>query len=163
MAGAKQTPGTKNDGICPSKKRKRTESTLQGGTLMSDEYSQPTNLMKVRTSTCICSLGFQFKLPAPHSSYLRQKVKVKSFSRNRFFATPGTYHTPPSMGFSRHESWSGLPLPSPLQIESTLKWSFTKGSSNDYRFLKSDFVQLKVKYFVLISETVHFKRSTWLT
>ena len=89
MAGAKQTPGTQNDGICPSKKRKRTASVLQGGTLMSDEYSQPTNLMKVRTSTCICSLGFQFKLPAPHSSYLRQKWSP--FSCNRFFATPRTY------------------------------------------------------------------------
>ena len=80
------------------------------------------------------------------------------FSRFRLCATPWTaaHQAPPPVGFSRQESWSGLPLPSPLQIESTLKWSFTKGSSNDYRFLKSDFVQLKVKYFVLISETVHF-------
>ena len=33
------------------------------------------------------------------------------FSRVRFFATPWTvaYDAPPSMGFSRHEYWSGLP------------------------------------------------------
>ena len=41
--------------------------------------------------------------------------KVKSLSRVRLFATPWTvaHHTPPSMGFSRQESWSGLPFPSP--------------------------------------------------
>ena len=43
------------------------------------------------------------------------KVKVKSLSRVRLFATPGTiaYQAPPSMGFSRQECWSGLPFPSP--------------------------------------------------
>ena len=42
------------------------------------------------------------------------KVKVKSLSRVRLFATPWTaaYQAPPSMGFSRQEYWSGLPLPS---------------------------------------------------
>ena len=43
------------------------------------------------------------------------KVKVKSLSRVRLFAIPWTvsYQVPPSMGFSRQEYWSGLPLPSP--------------------------------------------------
>ena len=43
------------------------------------------------------------------------KVKVKSLSRVRLFATPWTvaYETPPSMEFSRQENWSGLPFPSP--------------------------------------------------
>ena len=42
-------------------------------------------------------------------------MKVKSLSRVRLFATPWTaaYQAPPSMGFSRQEYWSGLPLPSP--------------------------------------------------
>ena len=42
-------------------------------------------------------------------------VKVKSLSRVRLFATPWTvaYQAPPSMGFSRQEYWSGVPLPSP--------------------------------------------------
>ena len=43
------------------------------------------------------------------------KVKVKSLSRVWLFATPWTvvYQAPPSMGFSRQEYWSGVPLPSP--------------------------------------------------
>ena len=40
---------------------------------------------------------------------------MKSLSRVRLFATPWTiaHQTPPSMGFSRQEYWSGLPFPSP--------------------------------------------------
>ena len=40
--------------------------------------------------------------------------EVKSLSRVRLFATPWTvaYQTPPSMGFSRQEYWSGVPFPS---------------------------------------------------
>ena len=40
------------------------------------------------------------------------KVKVKSCSRVQLFATPWTaaYQAPPSMGFSRQEYWSGVPL-----------------------------------------------------
>ena len=43
------------------------------------------------------------------------KLKVKSISRVRLLATPWTaaYQVPPSMGFSRQEYWSGVPLPSP--------------------------------------------------
>ena len=46
------------------------------------------------------------------------KVKVKSLSRVRPSATPWTaaYQAPPSMGFSRQEYWSGVPLPSPNHI-----------------------------------------------
>ena len=42
-------------------------------------------------------------------------TKVKSLSRVRLFAAPWTAasQAPPSMGFSRQEYWSGLPLPSP--------------------------------------------------
>ena len=43
------------------------------------------------------------------------KLKVKSLSRVRPLATPWTtaHQAPPSMGFSRQEYWSGVPLPSP--------------------------------------------------
>ena len=46
------------------------------------------------------------------SSAWKWKVKVKSFSRARLLATPWTaaYQAPPSMGFSRQEYWSGVPL-----------------------------------------------------
>ena len=45
-------------------------------------------------------------------------MKVKSLSRARLLATSWTaaYQAPPSMGFSRQEYWSGVPLPSPLQL-----------------------------------------------
>ena len=43
------------------------------------------------------------------------KVKGKSLSRIWLLATPWTaaHQAPPSMGFSRQEYWSGVPLPSP--------------------------------------------------
>ena len=51
--------------------------------------------------------------------FLLQCMKVKSesesLSRVQLCATPWTaaYQAPPSMGFSRQEYWSGVPLPSP--------------------------------------------------
>ena len=49
------------------------------------------------------------------SNAWKWKEKVKSLSRVWLLATPWTagYQAPPSMGFSRQEYWSGLPLPSP--------------------------------------------------
>ena len=49
---------------------------------------------------------------------LKVKVKVKSLSRVRLLATPWTaaHQAPPSMGFSRQEYWSGVPLPSPTML-----------------------------------------------
>jgi len=48
------------------------------------------------------------------SNAWKGKVKVKSLSRVQLLATPFTaaYQAPPSMGFSRQEYWSGVPLPS---------------------------------------------------
>ena len=45
---------------------------------------------------------------------MKVKSKVKSLSCVRLLATPWTaaYQAPPSMGFSRQEYWSGVPLPS---------------------------------------------------
>ena len=50
------------------------------------------------------------------SSAGKWKGKVKSLSRVQLLATPWTaaYQAPPSLGFSRQEYWSGLPLPSPV-------------------------------------------------
>ena len=46
-------------------------------------------------------------------------IKVKSLSRIWLLATPWTaaYQASPSMGFSRQEYWSGVPLPSPNNIK----------------------------------------------
>ena len=49
------------------------------------------------------------------SNAWKWNVKVKSLSHARLLATPWTaaYQAPPSLGFSRQEYWSGMPLPSP--------------------------------------------------
>ena len=48
------------------------------------------------------------------------KVKVKSLSRVRLLATPwaAAHQAPPSMGLSRQEYWSGVPVPSLIYIYS---------------------------------------------
>ena len=49
------------------------------------------------------------------SNAWKWKVKVKSLSHVQLLATSWTaaHQAPPSMGFSRQEYWSGVPLPSP--------------------------------------------------
>ena len=49
------------------------------------------------------------------SNAWKRKVKEKSLSRVWLLATPWTaaHQAPPSMGLSRQEYWSGVPLPSP--------------------------------------------------
>ena len=77
------------------------------------------------------------------SNAWKWKVKVKSLSCVRLLATPWTtaYQAPPSMGFSKQEYWSGVPLPSPppqaatnllstsinifFLLDSTHKWDHT--------------------------------------
>ena len=61
--------------------------------------------------------GFFTIEPLGKSLPMHEK-KVKSLSRVQLFATPWTvaYQAPPSMGFSRQEYWSGLPLPSPEDL-----------------------------------------------
>ena len=53
------------------------------------------------------------------SNVWKWKVKVKSLSHVRLFATPRTaaYQALPPMGFSRQEYWSGVPLPSPTCVQ----------------------------------------------
>ena len=61
--------------------------------------------------SCLSSISWGESVPMV-------KVKVKSLSHVRLFATPWTvaYNAPPSMGFSRQEYWSGLPFPSPEDL-----------------------------------------------
>ena len=51
------------------------------------------------------------------SNAWKWKVKVKSLSRVQLLATAWTaaHQAPLSMGFSRQECWSGVPLPSPRE------------------------------------------------
>ena len=50
---------------------------------------------------------------------------LSRFSHVRLCATPWTAapQAPPSLGFSRQEHWSGLPLPSPKHESEKWKWS----------------------------------------
>jgi len=76
------------------------------------------------------------------SNASKWKVKVKLLSRARLLATPWTvaYQAPPSMGFSRQEYWSGLPLPSPhfWYTESYNIWQ----STSFFNFLFYIWIQL---------------------
>ena len=64
--------------------------------------------------------------------FLLQCMRVKSESEVAqlcpTLSNPMTaaYQAPPSMGFSRQESWSGLPLPSPTNTLFLLKYSSPK-------------------------------------
>ena len=61
------------------------------------------------------------------SNASKWKVKMKSLSRVRLLATSWTaaYQAPPSMGFSRQEYWSGVPLPSP-------QWTWVGANSGSW-------------------------------
>ena len=65
----------------------------------------------------------------PFSNAWKWKVKGKLLSHVRLFTIPWTaaYQVPLSMGFSRQEYWSGLPLPSPkvsaASFKSRMGWS----------------------------------------
>ena len=63
------------------------------------------------------------------SNVWKWKVKVKLLSRVQLLVTPWTaaYQAPPSMGFSRQEYWSGVPLPSPqLDIDTGISlWTLS--------------------------------------
>ena len=58
-------------------------------------------------------------------------MKVKSLSRVQLLATPWTaaYQAPLSMGVSRPEYWSGVPLPSP---QAALRKLLKKTPDNGY-------------------------------
>jgi len=74
------------------------------------------------------------------SSAWKWKVKVKLLSCVWLLATPWTaaHQAPPSMGFSRQEYWSGVPLPSPASILSPIKWDALRGFC-DWKFAHFSF------------------------
>ena len=60
------------------------------------------------------------------SNAWKWKEKVKSLSRVILSATAWTaaHQAPPSMGFSRQEYWSGVPVPSPVKSRIWHKWTY---------------------------------------
>ena len=102
------------------------------------------------------------------SNAWKWKLKVKLLSRVWLCATPWTaaYQTPPSMGFSGQEYWSGVPLPSPSVHNRCIYKLFILFSLSIkciYRiFLKCSFYWIfgLVKHFALISiAAINFKKS----
>ena len=80
------------------------------------------DLLEITQSWCIFYIMYQLiKIKMALLNYIflisiqQTWSEVKSLSRVRLFATPWTvaHQAPPSMGFSRQESWSGLPCPPP--------------------------------------------------
>ena len=67
------------------------------------------------------------------SNAWKWKVKVKSLSPVWPSATPWTagYQAPLSMGFSRQEYWSGVPLPSPRKW---YRWSYLQNRYSGLQF-----------------------------
>ena len=73
------------------------------------------------------------------SNAWKWNVKVKSLSHVRLLATPWTaaYQAPPSMGFSRQEYRSGVPLPSPAMVVRSSQWLLQWGWIGKVDFLPS--------------------------
>ena len=59
---------------------------------------------------------------------------LSPFSPVQLCVTPWTaaYQAPPSMGFSRHEYWSGLPLPSPVTAQCYTNWTYCYGGKTPF-------------------------------
>ena len=88
------------------------------------------------------------------SNAWKWKVKVKSLSHVWLLETPWTaaYQAPPSMGFSRQEYWSGVPLPSPLLCYYKRKKSWTtyiyfrESSTQNKKVRSKDWNYLMIKW-----------------
>ena len=89
-------------------------------------------------SVRLCFLGLQITVDSDCSHEIKRRLLLgrkamtnlllllllSRFSRVRLYATPwmAAHQAPPSMGFSRQEYWSGVPLPSPMtNLDSILK------------------------------------------
>ena len=106
------------------------------------------------------------------SNAWKWKVKVKLLSRVQLLATPWTeaYQAPPSMGFSRQEYWSGLPLPSPRLELDTCKFLFHTSlfiqSCLFYNTSSCIFFKMKrisVRYWLLLSVGSQRVGHHWVT
>ena len=64
-----------------------------------------------------CLLTLLYSHLTPLISLSRLLLLLSCLSHIRLCVTPQTaaHQAPPSLGFSRQEHWSGLPLPSPMQ------------------------------------------------
>ena len=111
-------PGGTNgkESACQRRRRKRHQFDSWVGKIPWRRIRYPTPVFLPGESHRQRNLASHGPYSPKSRTWLKQlKVKVKLLSHVRLFATPWTaaYQVPPSMGFSRQEYWSGLPLPSP--------------------------------------------------
>ena len=85
------------------------------------------------------------------SNAWKWKVKVKSLSRVRLYTTPWTaaYQAPPSMGFSRQEYWSGVPLPSPREAHTFSQSWYQQDCLTQMCFLDTAGTLITLGHYVL--------------
>ena len=93
-------------------------------------------------SLCLSNCSDYYRFVASFEIKKGERERVKLLSRVWLFATPwtvGAYYAPLSMGFSRQEYWSGLPVPSPKKGEAFI---FILLLKNCFGYLMS----LKISY-----------------
>ena len=90
------------------------------------------------------------------SSAWKWKVKVKSLSRVWLQATPWTaaHQAPPSMGFSKQEYWSGVPLPSPNRRQYFQKQNLTNSYQTIQQSCSLESTQMNWK-LIFIQNSAH--------
>ena len=112
--------------------------------------------------------------------YESEKWKWSRFSRVWLLATPWTaaYQVPPSMGFSRQEYWSGVPLPSPelrlrkTRFKASLDWLTTTANLQMFSHLRkpgetvtdtlSSFDAIFVSFAKIWIHYAHQRKIIWL-
>ena len=77
-------------------------------------------------------------------------MKVKLLSRVRLLATPWTaaHQAPPSVGFSRQEDWSGVPLPLPVLVPTAQQSESAMHGTHILSFLDFLFIQVTAEHQV---------------
>ena len=90
---------------------------LKGVAMPSSKGSfQPRDRTRVSCIFCIAGRFFTTESPGEPLLCMLLLLLLSRFSRVRLCGTPQTaaHQAPPSLGFSRQESWSGLLFPSPI-------------------------------------------------
>ena len=112
-----------------------TAKSLQSCPTLCDPHAAAAKSIQSRPTLCDPKDGSPPGSPGPgilqarilewvaisFSNAWKWKVKVKSLCRARLLATSWTaaFQAPLSMGFSRQEYWSGVPLPSLIYLSIT--------------------------------------------